>query len=366
MRYDIKQFCVVPPPYGGVTMFVKRLSKQLSHDGFSVGGYYTRDCDDIDIIESRLFTRLDYQKSSNVFFRAVKRIVYDCKRLKDVVQFRLVHYHGLENLFLILLMRVLLKKEIVITVHNSMIEDFYENTSSLNKYAWRVLAKKAHWVAVSEQARRCMLNLPIVFRLPIPVIPAYIPESKVTLTPLGDEMAKYIKCHNKIVSFYGRCFMLYQGIDVYGFTAALDLFASLYKLDSTVGFVFCLSEDKDTGKISKLRQYAQKLSIEDKIFWQIGAIDNIHSLWMKTDVYIRPTTTDGDSLAVREVMDCGANVVASDVCSRPDGVILYEWNNKESLLDKVLYSLRLPRRDISPNYTYYEAMKTLYKGILNK
>ncbi|CCX46780.1 putative uncharacterized protein [Bacteroides sp. CAG:927] len=366
MKYDIKQFCLVPPPYGGVTMFVKRLSKQLLQDGFSVGGYYTKECVDPDIIESRLYTQIDCKYSSNIFLRALNRFIYDCKRLKEAASYRLVHYHGLENLTLILLMKVLLQKEIVITVHSSMIEGFYKGTSLLNRYAMGKLAKEVQWVAVSEQARECMLNLPIQFCLPIPIIPAYVPECKANLTPLSAKMSEYIKNHNKIVSFYGRSFMFYQGTDIYGFTSALDMYATLHELDSTVGLVFCLSEDKDIEKISELRSYAQSLNIDDKVFWQIGAIDNIQSLWMKTDVYIRLTFTDGDSVAVREVLDCGAYVVASDVCSRPDSVITYEWNNKESLLSKVLYALNLPRRKTSSNYTYYEMMKAMYKNILKK
>ena len=366
MKYDIKQFCLVPPPYGGITMFVKRLSKQLLEDGFSVGGYYSRECVDPVFIESRLYTRIDYHRSSNKISGAFNHIIYSCRRLKEVASYRLVHYHGLENLTLILLMRSLLKKEIVITVHSSMIEDFYNRTSTLNKYAMRKLAREAQWIAVSEQARDCMLKLPMEFHRPILVIPAYVPEGNMNYTPLGKEMTHYIDSHEKIVSFYGRSFMRHQGIDVYGFTAALDLFASLYHINSNIGFVFCLSENKDMDKIAQLHLYAQSLNIDDKIFWQIGAIDNIHSLWLKTDVYIRPTYTDGDSVAVREVLDCGAYAVASDVCDRPDGVIVYEWNNKESLLNKVLYALSLQKREASPNFTYYKAMKNLYEDILNK
>ena len=36
LKYDIKEICTIPPPYGGVTVYVKRLVEQLQKDGFSV------------------------------------------------------------------------------------------------------------------------------------------------------------------------------------------------------------------------------------------------------------------------------------------------------------------------------------------
>ena len=50
LKYDIKEICTIPPPYGGVSVYVKRLIEQLQKDGFSVGGYYSESCVDGEII----------------------------------------------------------------------------------------------------------------------------------------------------------------------------------------------------------------------------------------------------------------------------------------------------------------------------
>ena len=178
------------------------------------------------------------------------------------------------------------------------------------------------WTAVSEQARECMLRLPFSFKNEIPVIAAYVPIPNEAQIPLAKDMQDYIHQHEQNIAFYARSFMYNDGVDVYGLNEAIKLYADIvsnYK--ANVGLIFCLSENKDTDKINGLYLYAKELSIYDKIYWQIGAIDNINELWQNVDVYIRPTSTDGDSVAVREVLDQGTKVVASDVCWRPDGVI---------------------------------------------
>jgi glycosyltransferase involved in cell wall biosynthesis len=51
----------------------------------------------------------------------------------------------------------------------------------------------------------------------------------------------------------------------------------------------------------------------------------------ETAVFVRPTLTDGDSVAVREALASGCSVVASDVVVRPPECILYASGDLESL-----------------------------------
>jgi hypothetical protein len=51
----------------------------------------------------------------------------------------------------------------------------------------------------------------------------------------------------------------------------------------------------------------------------------MNALWKYTDIYIRPQVSDGDSVALREALSLGIQVVASDVCIRPQGTNLYHF-----------------------------------------
>ena len=50
-------------------------------------------------------------------------------------------------------------------------------------------------------------------------------------------------------------------------------------------------------------------------------------------VYLRNTSTDGDSLLVHEALSANSRVIASDVVSRPPGVLQMRYNDPESLKD---------------------------------
>lgn len=60
------------------------------------------------------------------------------------------------------------------------------------------------------------------------------------------------------------------------------------------------------------------------------------TLLQEIDIYVRPTSTDGSSVAVQEALMLGKNVLASDVVERPNGVILYEYENFQDFQEKLI------------------------------
>ena len=57
------------------------------------------------------------------------------------------------------------------------------------------------------------------------------------------------------------------------------------------------------------------------------------SLLSYADLMIRATSTDGDSLSVREALDSGIRVLATDCVDRPEGVVLFKYGDAVSLTD---------------------------------
>lgn len=49
------------------------------------------------------------------------------------------------------------------------------------------------------------------------------------------------------------------------------------------------------------------------------------------DVFVRNTSTDGDSISVREALYLGLKALCTDVVDRPNGVILFKYNDEQSL-----------------------------------
>ena len=355
--YDIKQFGVIPPPYGGVSVYVSRLIQKLREDGFVVGGYYSSDNNDNSLKDDILFNEWTWMETS-------KYPIKIWKYLLETRNYRIVHSHfGLEGMIYLWTLKTLLRKKIVITVHNTMVSNYFEKTNGINLFFLKkMLASNVEWIAVSEQGKQQMLELPITIKNEIHVIPPYIPD--IEKEPLSSRMQSYINSYDKTIAFYGHSFMMHNGEDVYGFRTALEVYAQLLNDDSKVGLIFCLADNREVIKIEKLHAYAKLLGVDDKIFWQIGAIKNIQALWRQVNVYFRPTSTDGDSLAVREALDAGANVVVSDVVNRPESVLTYKYGNVEDAVLKIKEALALKRTPHSPNKSYYMEMKNLYEKLL--
>jgi glycosyltransferase involved in cell wall biosynthesis len=52
------------------------------------------------------------------------------------------------------------------------------------------------------------------------------------------------------------------------------------------------------------------------------------------DLFIRPTNTDGYGVSIAEVISLNKPAIASNVCKRPEGAILFENRNIEDLFIK--------------------------------
>ena len=55
------------------------------------------------------------------------------------------------------------------------------------------------------------------------------------------------------------------------------------------------------------------------------------ALFEKTDIFVRPTVTDGDSVSIRECLNAGVRVLASDAVPRPQRCHLYPSRNYNEL-----------------------------------
>lgn len=360
-KYDIKEFAIVPPPYGGVSVYVRRLIKQLSRDGYKVGAFYEQSCVDYSIKCSPLYDKW-------LWMQTILLPIKLWRYLRIVAPYKIVHSHfSLEGMAYLWFIKFFGRKKIIITIHNSMILNYYSSTNVVNRFFLKKMLRSDNivWITVSEQGKQQLLKLPVKPYTPVHVIPPYVPEIEEEQKPLPSNMQEFLDGHDKNIAFYGHCFMRNGGRDVYGFKTIIKLYSRISKI-SDIGLVLCLSDNNDPDGLFDLKEYSKDLGVLDKIYWQIGAIDNIRLLWKEVDVYVRPTSTDGDSVAVREALDEGTVVVASDVCDRPQGVVLYKYGNDDNLYEVVKSNLNKKRSIGGPNMGYYIMMKDIYDKELNK
>lgn len=354
--FDIKELYYLPPLYGGISVSLERLIRQLTIDGFVVGGFYTPMCKNTQYLNSELFELEPYL--------SIKHLWILPKCLRILRKYKVLHSHySLEHMLYMWCFLHFLRKKMIITVHNSMVCKFYQDCDFINRFFLRLVASNPNvtWIAVSEQAKTEMNKLPVSFNQPIHVIPAHIPNLEVKKDSVPAPLANYMQRHEKNIVFYGHGFMLHEGNDIYGFSDAIKLFAELVESKGrSIGLVLCISDVHNTEKIDELHKMSKAEGVDDLIYWQIGPLSNMNAVWSETDVYIRPTYTDGDSVAVREALDMGVQVVASDVCWRPDGVMTYQYGNMNDFICKVNKALQDGHAATTPDYTNYNKLKDIY------
>ena len=108
------------------------------------------------------------------------------------------------------------------------------------------------------------------------------------------------------------------GNEIYGIGFLVNFFKS------KKNYLLCISDPSG--------QYAETYA--DVHFENIVFISESHSFYRLvsiSDIMLRATSTDGDSLSVKEGLASRKKVIVTDCVDRPDGVILFKYNDSDSL-----------------------------------
>lgn len=356
--YDIKELGPMAPPYGGVSVYIKRLVEQLTKDGLTVGGYYTTKSKP-DVKHPELFDEWTWFETKSFPWKIFKFH-------KQIKRFKIIHSHmSLEAMVYLWAFKNIFRKKVIITIHNSMVGNYYVESNFINTFFLQRMAmdKNVIWIAVSKEGKEQMLKLPVTFKSEINVIPAYIPDNPVR-KELKADLRHYMESHTRNLVFYGHSFMSNRGDDVYGFREMIDIYHSLNRNELHLGLVYCIADVSDKQSVDNLVHYAKEKDVYDDIYWQYGGINNMLTVWERTDVYVRPTSTDGDSLSVREALEAGAQVVASNVVKRPDGCLVYKQGDIDDARLMICKALLIPKQNQNLDYTFYSQMKSIYMNAL--
>lgn len=86
--------------------------------------------------------------------------------------------------------------------------------------------------------------------------------------------------------------------------------------------------------------------MEDNFLFQTNPYQ-FYPILMKSDIFTRPTTSDGDAISLREALYLKTPSVASDVVPRPEGTVLFKNRDVADFIDRV--------KMVWDNYSYYKS-----------
>lgn len=253
-------------------------------------------------------------------------------RKADVVHINSGHF--LLRMVNIIVAKLLLRKHTVVTIHRNP-----DVEPCLTITRW-LLNKCDHVVMVNQEGYNLMTkgiaNARYVMQ------PAFLP-------PVIDEEPQLpspvIEWFKKAQTYSGHCVLvsnawnlvMHNGEDLYGLDLCIQAAIKLRKLHQEPKFFFVFVVATCTDHIDMLNRYIQQVQVnglEDQFLIWTSPLSFVRLL-SYSDIMLRTTNTDGDAISVREALYMGKKVIASDVVQRPQGVMLFENRNADSLVDAI-------------------------------
>lgn len=237
-------------------------------------------------------------------------LLYLFKRRPKVVHFHafsvlVIYYSFFYSLFS--------KTKVVVSIHDENIL----NRSYLYRIGALFLIKKSPNTLFICVSRRISEYLKSHSIRQVLYIPAYVPPAVVE--------KKHVKHALSPKIFFNAWRLNASSSGIYGFDLLLEL---AMQFRSAVFYVFV--GDRSSGDfVLQAARDGELTNVECLV------AEDLVDYLSDADVFLRLNREDGYGVSVKEALDLGIPVIASDVCSRAEGAILFESGSLASLTTKV-------------------------------
>jgi len=302
----------MPPPAGGISIHLQRLQHLLKHE-------FNLDFIDESSSKNKLYFNI---KSLNLF-------VY----LKKIIHSDLVFIHSGNRLLkkLHIIAGKLFGKKVIITVHG-----YGKTRSLLFRLYDQLVFNLANKIILVNPEIRQKLNLnenKIVIKNAF--LPPVLSEEPNLSNVIETRLIAAKKQNKTIICANASRLDNFNGEDLYGLDMSIEATKMLVDAGIPVDVIFIVSS-LDTGeeKFQKAQNLIQQYQIQSS-FFLINEKASFVKLIEQSDMVIRPTNTDGDSLTIREGLYLNKIVLASDVVKRPDGTKLFKTRDTADLFEQM-------------------------------
>lgn len=299
-----------PPPYGGVAVHVQRLGPLLEGKGVSYVIYNGTS----DIGDGR------------------RVIPFYSKRRSWMIRYMLF---GKEPAVYILsdrlsawvigaIMAGLRGKRVMVRLRNVTLPDIIRRGGWRKWLAGAVMRRMAGIICVSRLLREAAGSLGVE-QSKLFWSPGFLPPDVRTIdrSAAADRVWPFVESHDPVIAANGKV-NWYQGGDLYGLDMLVELAGRLKSDYPRLGIVVCFWDFKpaDQLRVDELLKRAGELGVANNLLFNTTSGEFVPVL-AESDVFVRPTNTDGDANSIREALYLGVPAVASDVVERPEGTMVF-------------------------------------------
>lgn len=321
-----------PPTYGGVSIHLKRLNLELVKNNINVVGISTS-------LRSKNEGNIEYQNLKKFFLKSI------LLKKNEILH---VHLSGYKiKIFLGILS--LLKKNCILTIHGEEISNEYVNLGLFKKIIYRFFLRKITFLmVVNENIKKECLKLGVLEDKIINITP-YISPTVRTDDILGIDKSVWEFINNSkergnvIITGNGNI-RFFNSEDLYGLDMLIDVVYILKMKNYKVSLIFVLlgyeeQSFEERKYFNSLLERIEKLRLKEDVLIYKCKDTEYYPILNKTDIFIRPTNTDGYGISICEALSLNKISIASDVCPRENGTILFKSRDINDLVKKVEYVL---------------------------
>jgi len=346
-----------PPPYGGIAIHIQRMKNKLEKEGHSCTVY-----------ELGRHDKSLYEKNI-IRIKSTKRwlLKYLLTTKEDMI-----HYHNTDwRMRIIMGLIGLLGKKVIISIHGESLSNSLKGANWIKKQIIKFALKHISLIIVlNPDIKELTLSLGVKLEH-IKIIPSFIPPvvKEREIEEIPKKVWEFIDSHRPIILANAFRISFYNNQDLYGIDMCIDLCTSLKQNYRNIGFIFCLPDIGDYEYFNEMKQRIKERGIEKNFLFQTKPCQ-MYPIIMKSDVFVRPTNTDGFGISIAEAIFFKVPAIASDVCKRAEGTILFR--------NRDIGDFTLKVRDVLGDYEKYkkrlETVKTIdnsekiieiYKKLLN-
>ena len=302
----------VPPPFGGVTVHVKRLlpylaERKIPHVLYDISGT-PKNAEHVECVRWRY---------------VVIRLLREPRAV--------LHFHNFTASNLPVFALLGRRHATILSLHNARFaDDLSRPLAPLRRFLLGMLNRMDVIIVISDAAAE-LLRPFLVKKVEVVVCPEFIPPRTVE-ADLPSEIADLRRRHQYLLAANASRLSRYREQDLYGVDLLIHLIDRLvheHGLDAAM--VFLLPQVGDEAYFNELKSRVSQAKIQDRFLFVTQPVTDACALWQVSDVVIRATNTDGNSLTVKEALWCKTPVIASDCAPRDPEVVLFRTRDATDL-----------------------------------
>lgn len=309
-----------PPPIGGTSIHIQRLLRENRKQGIECVEYDTRANEEGKNLKNKFVVPIyNYKKFMfKYLFNKRAQIIHS-------------HSHSWIERMILTIKAKLCKQKVVFTFHS-----FRDDINKLNwkqKIAYKYVLKNSDkFIATSLDIKRKLIEWGCNEEK-INVISPFIVPNEIDKIEDTSDIKKFTSKFDYIVTANASNNNHYNGSDLYGMDMCIELIKYIKKYYN-VGFIYVLTKTTDKQYLNMLKKRIKEYDIQNQFMLIEGSVDFI-SLLKMTTIFIRPTNTDSWPMSISESLVIGVPCIASNVCEREKGTILFQNRNQGELNLKV-------------------------------